>query len=147
MTRNSGKNGVPVMAYPTTSTSSPISSSLIFKHNKHNAQATLSLQSSIFLQGFDDAQAFMLQYDADNFVPGTISLSPAAIDLPPTRLVQIARSGSPQIRTLFLGLKARCPIWCPPCKSIAPKQGYDAPFHQLAALAEAIKLCIVFEPD
>jgi hypothetical protein len=145
MTRNSGKHGVPVMAYPTTSTSSPMSLSLIFKQNERNAQATLSLQTSIFLQGVEDAQPFMLQYDADNIVPGTVSLSPAAIDLPQTRLVQIARSGSPQIRTLSLGLKTRCPVWYPPVNSIAPREGYDAVFHQLAALAEATKLCIVFD--
>jgi hypothetical protein len=145
MTRNSGKNGVPVMAYPAIGTCTPLSSSLVFKHNKRTAQATLSLRFSIFLQGFDDAQPFILQYDADNFVPGTISLSPAAIDLPPTRLVQIARSGSPQIRTLSLGLKTCCPIWCPPSKCIAPKNGCDTLFHQLATLAEATKLCIIFD--
>jgi hypothetical protein len=145
MTRNSGKHGFPVMAYPTTGTSSPMPLSLMIKYNKSNAQATLSLKSFIFLQGFDDAQTFMLQYDANNFVQGTISLGPATIDLPPARLDQIARSRSPQIRTLSLSLKACCPIWCPPTKSIAPKQGYDDVFQQLAALAEATKLCIVLD--
>ncbi|KAL5113148.1 hypothetical protein ACEQ8H_008987 [Pleosporales sp. CAS-2024a] len=133
------------MAYPTTDTSSPMPSSLMIKHNQKDAQATLSLKASIFLQGFAGAQPFMLQYDADNFVPGTVSLGPATIDLPPARLIQIARSGSPQIRTLSLSLKACCPIWCPPTRSIAPKQGYDAVFQQLAALAEATKLCIVLD--
>ena len=81
MTRSSGKHGVPVMAYPTANASSPMLLSLNVKRNKDKRLATISLQTSLSLQGFGVAQLFVLQYDADNVEPGTLSLRPVAIPL------------------------------------------------------------------
>ena len=146
MAQTVGKRGFSVLAYPSSDAASLVSLSLIFKYHEDRAQATLSLlHSSVFLQGFDDAQTFILQYDADDIIPGTIPLKPAAIALPQTRFAEIARSRSPQIRTLFLRLKSCCQIWYPFTGSIAPKPGFEAPFIQLANLAKATELCILFD--
>ncbi|KAF2818445.1 hypothetical protein CC86DRAFT_157593 [Ophiobolus disseminans] len=145
MTTDVGKRGIPAMAYPAIYTSSPMSLFLVIKHNHRSAQATLCLSSPVFLQGLEDAQPFILQYDANNLVPGTISLGPTAINLPQTCLTEIARSTTPQICTLSLSLSSCCPVWCPSSASIEPKAGCEAMFHQLAALAKATRLCIVFD--
>ncbi|KAF2631340.1 hypothetical protein BU25DRAFT_320872, partial [Macroventuria anomochaeta] len=140
------KRGIPVLAYPTCDTASPVSLSLFFKCNESRAQATLCLQSSLFIHGFDDAQTFILQYDANNLIPGVISLGPANISLPQARLDEIARHGSPQIRTLSLALREVCPVWCSPSSGpLTPRPGHETALYQLAKLAQAAELHILFD--
>lgn len=146
MTNNIRKHGFPVLAYSTLEPASPWLCSLLFKHSDKRKQATISLKSSISIHGFEDEQIFMFQYDADNLVPGTSSLGPATIPLPQTRLDEIARQAAPQMRTLSLSIKETCPIWCPPFSGpIAPKPGFDTPFHQLVKLAKATAVHILFD--
>jgi hypothetical protein len=136
----------PALAYPSSDSASPVSLSLIFKHSEKRTQATLSLvQSSILLRGFDVAQTFVLQYNADNIVPDSTSLGPATIRLPQDRVSEIARSNDPQIRTLSFKLKKCCSIWGPQPASTVPKPGSEALFTQLGDLARATELCILFD--
>lgn len=144
MTYDVRNSGIPVLAYSCDS-ESPVSLSLFIKCNDRRAQMTLCLQSLHFLQGFDDRQTVILQYDADHMVPGTISLRPATIPLPQERLNSLARAGNPQIRTLSLKLRKRCPVWCMPSAILALRPGCEAPFLQLAELARATQVSILFD--
>lgn len=138
------KPGFGVFAYVSLQAASPVSLSLKFRYHKSRAQATLCLlQSSSILQGFDGAETFViLQYDAENLVPGTISLRPIASH---PGLSGIARSTSPQIHRLSLKLKRCCPVWRPPTGSIAPKPGFEDRFQHFATLAKATELHIIFD--
>jgi hypothetical protein len=74
----------------------------------HQERATLCLQQSIVSPpGLDDAQAFVLQYDADNVVPGSTTFEPVATSLPS----HVARPGTPQVYALLLRLERCCPVW------------------------------------
>lgn len=135
-----------MLVYSSSDVTSPWLCSLVFKHSKTRSQATISLQASILIHGFDDEQVFILQYDADNLVPGTISLEPATIPLPQARLNEIARHGRPQIRTLSLTVKESCPLWSPPLPGpIEPKPGLERPFYQLKNIVCAIQIHILFD--
>jgi hypothetical protein len=140
------KGGIPALAYPKSDPASQWSCSLLIKYCETRMLATISLQTSIPIHGYDDEQTFILQYGADNWVPGTISLGPATICPSRTQLNAIARDGKPKPRSLFLTMRNPCRIWCPPSTgSIAPKHGFDAPFHQLVKLARATAVHIVFD--
>ncbi|PSN68127.1 hypothetical protein BS50DRAFT_492624 [Corynespora cassiicola Philippines] len=146
MTKISPNRGFPILAYPKCDTSSPVSLSLIFKHDEALTQATLCLLSPLFIDAHEDRQTFILQYDAENIVPGSISLGPAVIPLPQDRLKVLAREGDSQIRTLSLTLRKVCPVWCMlPSRPLRPRSGCEAPFHQLAKLAQALELHVVFD--
>ncbi|KAF2853901.1 hypothetical protein T440DRAFT_293083 [Plenodomus tracheiphilus IPT5] len=146
MTHLVRKSGIPALAYPKCDAASPISLSLLIICNESPAQATVCLQTSLFIRGFDDAQTFILQYDADNFVSGPLSLTPAFIPLPQSRLHELARHGNPQIHTLSFTLKKVCPVWCAPSSvPLAPQDGFKASFDQLTNLAKATELHILFD--
>lgn len=146
MNKNNPKHGFPVLAYPTNNAAAPMSLRMIFKHNASRAWATLCLQSSLFIGGFEEAQTLTLQYDAHNFVSGAISLQPVEIPLPQAQLENIMRGGEPQIRTLSLTLKEVCPIWGPLLPGrLTPQYDHRAPFYQLAGLAKVTELKIVFD--
>jgi hypothetical protein len=68
------KRGVPVLAYPASDVASQWSCSLVVKHSEARMQATISLQSSLPIHGFDSEQTFTLVYDADNLVHGETCL-------------------------------------------------------------------------
>lgn len=146
MTHLVRKSGIPVLAYPKHNDTSPVPLSLVIICNEHPPQATICLRSSLFIHGFKDAQTFILQYDADNFVPGPLSLDAALITLPQTQLKKVVRNGNPQIRTLSLALKKVCPIWCPRSSvSPTPEHGFETSFDQIVDLAKATKLDILFD--
>jgi hypothetical protein len=140
------KGGIPVLAYPKSDPALQWSCSLLIKYCETRMLATISLRTSIPIHGYDDEQTFTLQYDGDNLVPDTLSLGPATICLSRTQLDAIARDGKPKPRCLFLNTRNPCRIWCPPSTgSIAPKHGFNAPFHQLVKLARATDVHIVFD--
>ena len=140
------KRGIPVLAYPVSDIASQWSCSLLVKHSDPRMQATISLQSTIPIHGFEDKQTFTLVYDADNLVPGETSLEDTNMSLPQTQQRKIARQGAPRMKTLCLGLKKPCPVWCPLSSgTIAPKHGFDSPFHQLVTLARATKIHVVLD--
>lgn len=140
------KSGIPVLASPTPNAASQWSCSLVVKYLEEGSQATLSLQSSVPVQGFDDNQTFTLIYDADNLVPGKTRLQSSPTPFRQDRLNEIARQGNAQLKTLCLSLKAPCSVWCPrSCGSIAPKSGFDTPFHQFVELAGATEVYVLFD--
>jgi len=129
------KNGIPVLAYSKCDSASPISSSLVIRHNESAAQATLCLQ----------CQTFIFQYDADNLVPGSTSLGPATVVLSQAQLNEVARHANPQMRTLSLTLKKECPLWYPLSTGNLPPQGSNASTVPLGHLARARELYILFD--
>lgn len=136
------KVGIPVLAYPTSDEASQWPCSLVIKYCEARMQATISLQSELSVQDFDNKQTFTLLYNADNLMNGSTSLGPATIPLPQARLAQLARKGNAQMRTLFLTLKTPCAIRCPRSSgSIA----LDPPFPQFVSLAKATKVSILFD--
>jgi hypothetical protein len=140
------KRGVPVLAYPTSDVASQWSCSLVVKHSETRMQATISLQSSLPIHGFDGEQTFTLVYDADNLVPGETCLDHTSMSLTQAQQKEIARQGSPKLKTICLTLKKPCPVWCPLSSGIiAPKHGFDSPFHQLVKLARATEIRIIFD--
>ncbi|PSN59691.1 hypothetical protein BS50DRAFT_594347 [Corynespora cassiicola Philippines] len=140
------KRGIPVLAYPASDTASPWPCSLVMKLSEDRMQATLSLQSSVPIHGFDHDQTFIFLYHVDNFVPGSTCLGPVTIPLPQTLLDRVARQGNPQLRTLSISVKEPCPILAPPSSTnMAFKRGFDGPFHQLVKLAKATRIHILFD--
>jgi hypothetical protein len=140
------KRGVPVLAYTTSDGALQWPCFLVVKHSEARMQATISLQSSIPIHGFDEEQNFTFVYNADNLVPGQISLNHSAMALPQARHGEIARQGNPQLKTLSLTLKKPCPVWCPSSSgSIAPKGGFDSSFRQFVELARATRIHILFD--
>jgi hypothetical protein len=144
MTSKVGRNGIPALVYSPIDAASLVDSLLVFRSNKLRTQATLCL--SIALQDSHDAPTIVFQYDADNLVPGTLSLQTATTDLPQSRLVRITRSSAP-LHTLSLRLRSGCPIWGSHSGSITPKDGDDVTSRQLANLAKATELYILFDPE
>lgn len=144
MTHNVRRGGIPVLAYTASDAASPVLLSLVFKCNESPAQATLSVQTTLPVYGVDDTQTITLQYDADNLA--SCSLGPATIPLPQLRLDEITRKGNPQIRTLSLNLKQACSVWhLPTSGPLAARAGFETLFDQLASLAKATKLHILFD--
>jgi hypothetical protein len=141
--QNVGKHGIPVLAYTELDATTPMESLLLFRSNKLRTQATLCL--SISLQDFETAPTIVLQYDADNLVPGTLFLKSATPNLPQSRLAHISRSGMPQIQTLSLRLASCCPIWGPLSGSVTPNNSGDVTLNQLANLAKATQLYILLD--
>jgi len=138
------KNGISVLVYSEADPKSRWLCSLSAKHSDTHMHATISLQSKIFIRGFDDEQTFTFLYDADNLVPNSNFLNPAMVSLPQAQLEKIIRQGNPQVRTLSLTTRKHCPINCPR-GSIEPKEGFEYPFHQLTKLAGATTVHIVFD--
>ena len=148
MTHDVRKSGIPVLAYLECDAASPVSLSLILRFNEVRATASILLQSSFFVDGYDDKQVFVLQYDADNLKPGKSALGPATILLPQHRLDEVAREGNPQIRTLSMTLKDVCCVWCQPSLEILkskPGSGHEVVFHRFANLAKATRLHILLD--
>ncbi|KAJ4300814.1 hypothetical protein N0V90_002902 [Kalmusia sp. IMI 367209] len=139
------KGGIPALAYSTPNAASPLSCLLAVVHSEAYTQATISLRFSIHIVGFDDEQSFTLLYDANNLIPGSGSLGPAIVQSQ-AHHDEIARQGIPDVKTLSLALKRTCPIHCPPsASSIAPRHGSHPSFRQLADLARATEVHILFD--
>jgi hypothetical protein len=140
------KRGIPVLAYTTSDDPTPSLCTLSVRHCDAPMQTTLSLKFSIPIHGYDDKQAFILIYNADNLVSGKTTLGPATIPIPQDRLNKITPSGSPLLKTLSFTLKEPCPVWGPSSSgSIAPKSELDHSFHQLVQLARALEIHMLFD--
>ncbi len=137
---------ISALAYTTLDVASQISCTFRVRYRRDRSHATISLRTSTPIHGFDDEQTFTLLYDADNLVPGTTFLRPATLSVQQAQLARIARHGNPQLTTVSVNLKKPCSIWCPAySSSIAPKAGFDAPFHQLVTFARATEVHILFD--
>lgn len=140
------KSGIPVLASLASDGASQWPCCLAVKYLEARMQATISLQYSLPIQGFDDKQTFTLLYNADNMVPGNTSVQPPPTSLPQDRLHDIARQGNAHLKMLSLTLKAPCPVWCPPSPGpILPKEGFGAAFAQFVKLASATQVHVLFD--
>ncbi|KAF5847796.1 hypothetical protein GGP41_009044 [Bipolaris sorokiniana] len=139
------KSGIPVLASLASDGASQWPCCLAVKYLEARMQATISLQYSLPIQGFDDKQTFTLLYNADNLVPGNTLVQPPPTSLPQDRLHDIARQGNAHLRMLSLTLKTPCPVWCPPSLGPMPKDGFGAAFAQFVKLASATQIYILFD--
>jgi hypothetical protein len=138
-------SGIPVLAY-STSHADASSCLLLIKYSEAYKQATFLLQTSIPIKGLDDKQTFILQYNADNLVTSDTSLRAVTILLPQTSQNNIARRDDPEMYTLSLSIKEVCPVWCTPSSGLVfPRVGFYSVFNQLAALARATEIHILFD--
>jgi hypothetical protein len=141
------RHGVAVLVY--VKGTEPALYSLSMKAS--NTQATISLQCSLHVRGFDDGeQPFIVEYGADNLVSGTTIVDIAASEhkLPSQgHLARISRTASSaNLRFLCLKVGKPCPIWCPPSsESIAPKHDSDAAFAHMQQLARSTVVHVLFD--
>ncbi|KAG9197009.1 hypothetical protein G6514_002535 [Epicoccum nigrum] len=138
------KKGVPVVCL-NSEPSSPSCHLRIFKNRDNNNQITLALHIAATLQGAEEEQAFIVQYDGDN-------LQSAAIDLEPSNIRscvrdEIARHADPDFKTLTLCLKQPAPIWCPRDQAIAPQANVESVdiFNHVVNLAKATAVKLVVD--
>lgn len=140
------KSGIPVLASLASDGASQWPCCLAVKYLEARMQATISLQYSLPIQGFDDKQTFTLLYNADNLVPDNTSVQYSPTSLPQNRLHEIARQGNAQLRMLCLTLKAPCPVWCPISSGpTMPKDGFSDAFAQFVKLASATQIHVLFD--
>lgn len=118
--------------------------SLAIKCSRDHEKATISLRRSFPIDDLEDQRTFTILYDANNLVPGTVSLKPAK-NISSTLANQIAQGGNADIKTLSLMTKNHCPVWCP--KSKANKEERDACLQKFLNLTRAseTKILIVFD--
>jgi hypothetical protein len=102
MTLSISRHGFPVLAYTKTNAASPVDAALVLRSNKTRTQATPCLSAA--LQDSQNPPTIVFQYDANNLVPGILSLQPAITGLPQSRLARIIRSSAPRLQLLFLRL-------------------------------------------
>jgi hypothetical protein len=100
----------PALACSASDVAWQLSCSFLVKHGDHPKRATISLQFSVPIQGFDKEQTFTYLYNADNLVPNTISLQDASTIPSQAQLDKIARPGDFKLTTLSLNIKMPCPI-------------------------------------
>jgi hypothetical protein len=138
------KKGVPVVCL-NSEPSSPSCHLRIFKNRDNHNQITLALHIAATLQGAEEEQAFIVQYDGDN-------LQSAAIDLEPLNIRfcvgdEIARHADPDFKTLTLCLKQPAPIWCPRDQAITPQANVESVniFNHVVNLAKATTVNLVVD--
>lgn len=118
--------------------------SLAIKYSRDYEKATISLRRSFSIDDLDGPETFTILYDANNLVPGTISLQPAK-NISPTLTNQIAQGGNADIRVLSLTTKKHCPIWCP--KTRVDEEHRNVCLQKFLNLTRAskIKILILFD--
>ena len=142
-------HGFKALAYPASNLSnsvSPCQCSVVFRCDDASKQATVLLVARI--PTTHDIQAFVLQYDADSPLSGTVSLSSGNNLLPRLQLDDLMRDKVNKhfdIKTLALSIQHPCPLWCTDAQSISPNPGYGPAFRQFVDLANSTTIHIVFD--
>ncbi|KAF9691090.1 hypothetical protein EKO04_010925 [Ascochyta lentis] len=137
------------LAYPASNLSKPVSPchcSLVFRCDDASKQATILLVAKI--PTTHDTQTFVLQYDADNLLSGTVSLSSGNNLLPRLQLDDLLRDNVNKhfdIKTLALSIQQPCPLWCTEAQSFSPSPGCEPAFRQFVDLAKSTTIHIVFD--
>lgn len=137
------------LAYPASNLPDPVSPchcSLVFRCDAASKKATVLLV--VRTPTAQDTQSFVLQYDADKLLSGTVSLSSGSTHIPRPQLDELMRdkhNKHSDIKTLALSLEQPCLLWCPDCPSFSPKPGCESAFRQFVALAKANTIHIVFD--
>ncbi|KAJ4344359.1 uncharacterized protein N0V89_012099 [Didymosphaeria variabile] len=141
------KGGIPALASCVSNTTqASCAGSLIVRVNECSKQATIELEFGLPVHGFETDQRITFVYDGNNFASGAIPVK--GIHVSPENVEQITQiSRSPtehKPRSMQLTLTEPCVVLSP-SGSISPKQGHELRFQQVATLARATKLDIVFD--
>ena len=138
------KLGVPV-ACLTSEPSSPSCHLRIFKDRDNHNQITLALHITATLQGAEEEQAFIVQYDGDNLQSAAVDLG--SLNTRSDVRDKIARHADPDFKTLTLILRRPAPIWCPRDQAIAPQAnvGSVTTFNEVVNLAKATTVNLVVD--
>ncbi|KZM21805.1 uncharacterized protein EKO05_0001776 [Ascochyta rabiei] len=140
---------VNALAYPASDLSNPVSPcqcSVIFRCDDASKQATVLLV--LRLPSICNTQVFVLQYDADSLLSGTVSLSSGNKLLPRPQLDDLLRDKVNKhfdIKTLALSIQKPCPLWCTDAQSFSPNPKYEQAFRQFVDLARSTTIHIVFD--
>jgi hypothetical protein len=137
------KLGVPVACL--SEPSSPSCHLRIFKDRDNHNQITLALHIAATLQGTEEEQAFIVQYDGDNLQSGALDLEP--LDIQSKVRDKIARHADPDFKTLTLCLRRPAPIWCPRDQALAPQANVESvtTFNEVVNLAKATAVNLVVD--
>ncbi|USP74906.1 hypothetical protein yc1106_02180 [Curvularia clavata] len=141
--------GFKALAYPAPNVLDPVSPcqcSLIFRCDDASKQATVLLVLRI--PTTHDIQLFVLQYDADKLLSGTVSLTSGNSYIPRPQLDELLRNKDNKhwdVKTLALSVDDSCPLWCPDARSFGPKPGCESAFRQFVELTKASTIHIVFD--
>jgi hypothetical protein len=138
------KGGIPALASCLSDTAVLCAGNLVVRVDESSKRATIVLEFEVPVRGSATDQRMSLVYDGNNLAPGVILVSPE-------RLEQIEQNE----------YISRYPTECRPCSMrlilvkpcvvlcslgrVSPKHGYDSRFNQVATLARATKLDIVFD--
>lgn len=146
MTNARPKPGVPVLAYSTHEPLSMMCYMRIFQ--KEDKQLSIALHVPVNLQGAEEEQVFVVQYDADNQRnrhPTAFNSVPLRI--PNDRLEGLARHAEPETTTLTIHLKQPAPVWCPLDQVLTPQptRADVTAFGELVELAKATIVHLVFD--
>ncbi|KAL5373010.1 hypothetical protein DPSP01_013054 [Paraphaeosphaeria sporulosa] len=141
------KGGIPALVSSPFDHASPCRGTLVILVNERARLATVELQFELAAQGCNAEQRMRFVYDADNFEPGTTTVSDAPLAGRGDRAVQLAQIARPRggkLKALGLVLKQPCVVLSP---AAGPLSANDAGprFEQLAALARATRVDIVFD--
>ncbi|KAJ4361271.1 hypothetical protein N0V95_002040 [Ascochyta clinopodiicola] len=93
-------------------------------------------------------QVFVLQYDADNLLSGTVSLGSGNKLLSRPQLDDLLRDKDNKhfdIKTLALSIERPCPLWCTDAQSFSPNPGREPVLCQFVDLAKSTTIHIVFD--
>jgi hypothetical protein len=140
--------GFKALAYPASNTPAPLSPcqcSLAFRCDD-TKRATVLLVAKI--PTAHDTQTFVLQYDADELLSGTVGLQSGNAHIPRQQLDELLRDKDNKhydIKTLSLRIAQPCPFWCPHAPSFSPQPGCEASFRQFVELARATAIHVVFD--
>ncbi|KAF2437690.1 hypothetical protein P171DRAFT_179969 [Karstenula rhodostoma CBS 690.94] len=137
------KGGIPALASSLFDHTSPCPGTLIILVNERARQATIELQFELPVRGFDSDQRISLVYDGDTFEPGTTTVSDAPASA--AQLAQVARPRGGKLKSLGLVLTQPCVVLSPSPGNLCAKDAFDPRFEQLAALAKATRLDILFD--
>ncbi|KAF3029577.1 hypothetical protein E8E12_000230 [Didymella heteroderae] len=115
---------------------------------KFEKQLSIALHVPVNLQGAEEEQVFVVQYDADN----QRNRHPAALNSAPVhisndRLEELARHTEPETTTMTLNLKQPAPVWCPLDQVMTPQSTLAdvIAFGELVQLAKATIVHLVFD--
>jgi hypothetical protein len=140
--------GFKALAYPALNVPDPVSPcqcSVIFRCDDASKRATVLLVAKI--PTVHDTQPFVLQYDADKLLPGTVSLSSGNTYISRPQLDELLRNKDNKhfdIKTLSLSVEQPW-LWCPDARSFSPRPGCELSFRQFVELAKATAIHIVFD--
>ena len=96
----------------------------------------------------DDLEPFVIQYDADNLLPGHVKLTSGIYTALKPHMDGILRfedDKRPQIKTLTLGFQHAVPVWCLRPQNSAREPRSVPSYGRIVDLVRATAICVVFD--